>query len=178
MKRARPIAVKTVNKKAIILNSIFFIAAAVNLLNLWLFDGTIMHWKVVAAIYLLSGILYFPLHHFLKSGTSYGNFSCILFCIITGGSLITATFLGLNYLLKESSGSSEQLTIVRKSSIPGSRNNRSNRKPTFYVKVDGILKRFDFRPDRTEDVEKADSVDLYLSEGFLGYDIVDSIRLK
>lgn len=101
-----------------------------------------------------------PLSGLLQNICSWGFISCYL-------------FMATNYYLADNETRDLKLKIESKSSMSGSKGNRTKRKPLVTIDYFGLQKELVFRYEDTEKVENADEVSLTVKSGFFGFDILD-----
>jgi len=133
-------------------------------LVLWLTPGMVLtpifyRWLNQIDNMRLPWIPHFLLHYLLHT------------CII--GSVVTFSFMAINYYGADPNFTSERFEILEKSSLPGSKGHRNERLPTALINYHGLNKEIVFKYRDTERFRNATYVILYVKRGLLGYDILD-----
>ncbi|MBO6186504.1 MAG: hypothetical protein J6O88_17745 [Chryseobacterium sp.] len=107
------------------------------------------------------------------------TFNTIFFCVVVVGTNLTTLCLGLNLLFASQKTKVELFPIVRKTDIPGSKYNRSKRTPAIIFETKfNETKRVKFTIDHKAKIEKAKMIEVELSEGLFGFEIIKSTKLK
>lgn len=87
--------------------------------------------------------------------------------------------MGLNLLFASQKTMVESLPIVRKTDIPGTKYNRSKRTPAIIFETKfNETKRVEFTVNHKAQIEKAKMIEVELSEGLFGFEIIRSAKLK
>lgn len=166
-------------KNSIILNSILFGSLLLNLANLKFFEQTLIRIEYLVVFYLIGFLIYFLSKKKLSKISNWNNFNNIFFCVVVVGTNLTALCLGLNLLFASQKTKIELLPIVRKTDIPGSKYNRSKRTPAIIFETKfNETKRVKFTIDHKTQIEKSNMIELQLSEGLFGFEIIRSTKLK
>lgn len=166
-------------KNSIILNSILFGSLLLNLANLKFFEQTLIRIEYLIVFYLIGFLIYFLSKKKLSTISNWNNFNNIFFCIVVVGTNLTTLCLGLNLLFASQKTKVESLPIVRKTDIPGTKYNRSKRTPVIIFETKfNETKRVEFTVNHKAQIEKAKMIEVELSEGLLGFEIIRSTKLK
>lgn len=164
-------------KKAYILNSIFICAALLNLVNLKLYEISIIRLEVILCLY-ASGLIIFLFFRKSKLG-NWGNFSKMIFYLCVVGSISTVALLGINYLTSDKNTSSTSFEIIEKAEITGSKYFRSNTIPTAVIEIKkGFTKKISFKRTQRTDLYKSKEISLLLSKGIFNIDIIHEKKIK
>ena len=81
--------------------------------------------------------------------------------------------MAVNYYLADKTITEYKFEIKEKSSMPGFKGHRNERKPLVRIDYSNIEKELVFRYVDTEKVNKADRVTVMVRKGGLGFDILD-----
>lgn len=166
-------------KNSVILNSILFGSLLLNLANLKFFEQTLIRIEYLVVFYLIGLLAYFLSKKKLSTISNWNNFNILFFCVVVVGTNLTALCLGLNLLFASQKTKIELLPIVRKTDIPGSKYNRSKRTPAIIFETKfNETKRVKFTIDYKMQIEKAKMIEVELSEGLFGFEIIRSTKLK
>ncbi|WP_175621630.1 hypothetical protein [Chryseobacterium schmidteae] len=166
-------------KDSVILNSILFGSLLLNLANLKFFEQTLIRIEYLVVFYLIGLLAYFLSKKKLSTISNWNNFNILFFCVVVVGTNLTALCLGLNLLFASQKTMIELLPIVRKTDIPGSKYNRSKRTPAIIFETKfNETKRVKFTIDHKMQIEKAKMIEVELSEGLFGFEIIRSTKLK
>ncbi|SUX48662.1 hypothetical protein [Chryseobacterium indoltheticum] len=166
-------------KNSIILNSILFGSLLLNLVNLKFFEQTLIRIEYLLFFYLIGFLTYFLSKKKLSKISNWNNFNKAIFCIIVVGANLTALCLGLNLLFASQKTKIESFSILRKTNIPGGKYNRSKRTPAIIFETKfNDTKRLTFTIDYKKQIEKSSMIELELSEGLFGFEIIRSTKLR
>lgn len=166
-------------KNSIILNSILFGSLLLNLANLKFFEQTLIRIEYLVVFYLIGFLIYFLSKKKLSTISNWNNFNNIFFCVVVVGTNLTVLCLGLNLLFASQKTKVESFPIVRKTSIPGGKYNRSKRTLVIIFETKfNDTKRLTFTIDYKKQIEKSNMIELQLSEGLFGFEIIRSTKLK
>ena len=94
------------------------------------------------------------------------------------GFLACSTFMFTNYYLAESDLKQSTLKIVDKSSMTGSRGNRSKRKPLITIIYNGEKKELVFPNTYYDELGEFKTVSLQTRTGFLNFDVIENQELN
>ena len=167
------------NRNAIIFNLLFFSSFMLNLLNLKLYEKTIIRIEVIAIIYLLGILFFFIFKNKLKQLSPWNHFNNFVFSIFVIGSYLTLLLLGLNYYYASQKTELKTFEIVRKTEILGPKFNRSNKSPAAMIKIDkNNTKRIAFARNLKDKLDISDSLELSLSKGLFNFYIIRNKKLK
>ena len=111
------------------------------------------------------------------NGISLIFYSIIQF-ILSYGFIACSLFTLTNYYLADKESVKKSYLINERSSLPGRKYHRDERKPTFYIDYEGTKKELVFSHKYYDKIELYKSVEFEVREGFLGFDILKNKRLK
>ncbi len=167
------------NRTAIILNTILFASILLNLVNLGLFEKTLIRIEIIGLCYLVGWFVFIFVQRKLKEISPWDNFSNFFFCFLVVGSCLTFLILGTNYYFAEKQSVVRNYRILAKREISGPKYDRSNTSPSVNIAMTkNYSKRIDFKREFRSAMYEADSVVLTLSRGFLNFDIIRDKGLK
>jgi len=169
---------KSLKKSAIIWQILFFVGLFSQITAISLFRKTVIETTVSIGLYLIIGTL--GLLVFNKQLKVYaGNFFYrVVFSVVSFGGTFVALFLFLNLEYASEQISLEKYEILEKSSLPGSKHHRSERKPTVYIMLDGLKKEIVYPYSMTTKVDEAQYLMIKKSEGLFGFDVIRSKKLE
>ncbi len=140
---------------------------------------TIIDWKILFSLYIITGILSTFLNHaFLSKHYDTQKFiHHLIYNTLTFGGIILYSFLALNYYLSKDE-SSEFHFPIKKKSWTTEYNGKRNKKLAL-VTVDCFKqeKELFFEYSQIERINSADSVILKISKGALGIDVIDDYNV-
>src|SRR5690606_2012383 len=102
---------------------------------------------------------------FIQSTFSWG----FIFCSI---------FMLSNYYLASTDIKTKNYAIADRSSLPGRKYHREERKPTFKIDYNGKEKELVFHPKFYDKMDSYKNIELKVKEGFFGFDILISQTLN
>ena len=148
-----------------------------------IFQNTIIDLKILIGIILVVGIAAF-LTDFKNYGKTY-NYSGIglyfyssMHYICGFGFLACSVFMLTNFYLADTKPVKETYEIVERSSLPGRKHYRDERKPTFDINYKGKIKELVFPHKYYEKMEFYTSVELEVRKGYFGFDILENKKLN
>lgn len=98
-------------------------------------------------------------------------FAIIQYTVVWGFSLCSI-FMISNYYLANSKKQIKNFTIEERSSLPGRKGNRGNRKPTFIINYEGLKKELVFSSSYYSKIDEYTKVTLLTQNGLFGFDII------
>ena len=98
-------------------------------------------------------------------------FAIVQYTVVWGFS-ICSIFMISNYYLANSKKQIKNFTIEERSSLPGRKGNRGNRKPTFIINYEGLKKELVFSPSYYSKIDEYTEVTLLTQNGLFGFDII------
>lgn len=136
---------------------------------------TIIRTIIPVSIILSVGVLIFLFNknHFNKINNTRGVFFPLMQNITSWGFIACYLFMSTNYYLSDNELKELKFEIKSKSSMPGPKGRRDERKPLVTIDYFGFKKELVFSYEDTERIENADKVNLTVRKGLLGFDILD-----
>ncbi len=174
MKKLKP--EKDKNKKLwkVFYGLLFFIGLLLIVLEINLYRKTIIELYIPISIILATGFISFIIskNHFKHMYSFNGNFYPLIQNICSWGFIFCYLFMASNFYLSENKITEYQFQIKEKSSMPGRKYHRNERQPLVRIDYFNFEKELVFRFTDTDIVMKADSVNLKIKKGGLGFDIL------
>ena len=145
-----------------------------------IYRKTIIHTYIPISIILIVGFLsfYFNRQHYNETYNLTGNFFPIMQNLISWGFISGYIFMATNYYLADKKTSQYRFIIKEKSSIPGRRHHRDERKPLVTIDYFKFEKELVFPHTDSDKVDKAKSVVVTVRKGGLGFDILDDYKVS
>jgi hypothetical protein len=148
-----------------------------------IFRNTIIDLKILIGITLAVAIMTFLADFknyrrtYKYSGIGLYFYSSIHY--ICGFGFITCSlFMLTNYYMADSEPVKETYEIVERSSLPGRKYHRDERKPTFDINYNGKIKELVFPHKYYEKMEFYSTVELEVRKGYFGFDILENKKLN
>lgn len=153
----------------------FLLGLVLLLFEISIYRKTIIHIYIPISIILVVGFLtfYFNRPHYKKTYNLTGNFFPIMQNLISWGFISSYLFMATNYYLADTKTTQYRFIIKEKSSIPGRKHHRDERKPLVTIDYFKFEKNLVFPHADTDRVAKAKSVIVTVRKGSLGFDILD-----
>ena len=148
-----------------------------------IFRNTIIDLKILIGIILAVGLITF-LIDFKNYGKTYkysgiGLYFYSLMHYICGfGFIACSIFMLTNYYMADLEPIKETYEIVGRSSLPGRKYHRDERKPTFDINYNGKIKELVFPHKYYEEMESYSIVELEVRKGYFGFDILENRKLN
>ena len=98
-------------------------------------------------------------------------FATLQYTVVWGFSLCSI-FMISNYYLANSKKQIKNFTIEERSSLPGRKGDRGNRKPTFIINYEGLKKELVFSSSYYSKIDEYTEVTLLTQNGLFGFDII------
>lgn len=115
----------------------------------------------------------------LKEISPWNHINNFIFCLFVVGSYSTVLFLGSNYYFAEEATENKTYQIMRKTEILGPKYNRGKKTPAVIIKTEkNNTKRIEFNRNMKAKIDKADFLELELSNGLFNFDIIRRTKLK
>jgi hypothetical protein len=157
-----------------VLMVVFFAGLVLTILEIYLYRVTIVPWIVPFLIWLITGLALVPLIRtrlalYLKMDNLFYQ---IIYSVLGLGGVAMYLFIAVNYYTVSGPTSTHTFKIVGKSSMPGPKGSRSERRPLVHVHYFDREKELVFHFSDTKRVERADSVTIDVKTGGLGFDVV------
>jgi hypothetical protein len=148
-------------------------------LEIFIYRVTIIRTIIPITIILVVGItaFIFNRNHYKATYNVHGLFFPLMQNIVSWGFIACYLFMATNYYLAHNELKDLKFEIKSKSSMPGPKRRRDERKPFVTIDYFGFKKELVFNYEDTERVENADKINLTVREGLLGFDIVDHYDL-
>lgn len=158
----------------------FFLGLILIVFEISIYRKTIIDTYFPISIILVIGLFafYFNKQHYKKTYSLKGNFYPIMQNFISWGFISCYIFMAINYYLAENVTTNYRFKIKEKSSMPDSKNHRSEREPLVRFDYFNFEKELVFHFSDTEKVNSADSVKVFVRKGGLGFDILESYDIK
>ena len=171
-------------QKNLLYKTIFIIGLILMFFQVLIYRKTIIDWEILALICLTVGVLISFLNYkdFNKLFNYKNRYSLFFWTFIQNtaswGFIICSFFMFTNYYFAERISIKETFQIVEKSSMTGRKYHRNERKPIFRIKYNNKLKDLVFSHKYYEKMDFYTEVELEVRKGYLGYDILENIKLK
>ena len=148
-----------------------------------IYRNTIIDLVIPIGIILAVGIITFLLD-FKNYGKTYDYkgfglyFYSSMHYIFGYGFIVCSIFMLTNYYLADKESDKKNYNIVEKSSMPGSKHHREERKPLIRIDYDGEIKELVFNHQYYEKIDSFNNVELEVRKGFFGFDILENKKLN
>ncbi|MFD2562636.1 hypothetical protein [Aquimarina rubra] len=148
-----------------------------------LFRNTIIDVSILIGIIIVVGIITF-LVDFKNYGKTYKKKGIGLYFysgmqyILSYGFIACSIFIMTNFYMANSEPIKETYEIVKRSSLPGRKYHRDERKPTFDINYNGKIKELVFPHKYYEKMEFYTKVELEVRKGYFGFDILENKKLN
>ena len=148
-----------------------------------IFRNTIIDVSILIGIILVVGIITFCVD-FKNYGKTYKKkgiglyFYSGLQYLLSYGFIACSIFMLTNYYFAEKTPEKESFEIIERSSLPGRKYHRDERKPTFRINYDGKLKELVFNNEYYEKMNFYTNVELEVRKGYFGFDILENKKLN
>ncbi len=143
-----------------------------------LFRNTIIDYRILIVIVGLTGIIAFLIDfkNYRKTYNEYGKvtlkFYAVFQYVFSYGFIACSIFILLNFYLAKEIKVTKLYKIISRSSLPGRKYHRTERKPTFIIYYNGFRKELVFSNDYYEKMNFYNKIDFEVQKGFLGFDII------
>lgn len=143
--------------------------------EIFIYRKTIIDVYIPISIILIIGLFTFSFNrkHYKRTYLLTGNFFPLMQNLISWGFVSCYIFMATNFYLADKTITEYKFKIKEKSSMPGSKGHRNERKPLVRIDYFNFEKELVFRSTDAEKVDKADSVSLKVKKGGLGFDILE-----
>ncbi len=173
----------TQKQRKIFYSTIFFTGIILMVWQILIFRKTIIDLEILIGIIALTGFLAFlvDFENYKKTYNSTGksvDFNAFMYYFFGFGFIAASLFMLTNYYLADNKTVRKSFNIVKRTSIPGGKNNRSKRHPVFSINYNGKIKELVFFNEFYENMETYTNVDLVIKKGYFGYDIIESQTLE
>ncbi len=148
-----------------------------------IFRNTIIDLSFLIGIVFVIAIIAFLLDfkNFEKTHNYSGiglYFYASMYYICGFGFIVCSIFILTNYYMADSESVKETYEIVERSSTPGRRHYREERKPTFDINYKGKIKELVFPHKYYDKMNFYTKVELEVRKGYFGYDILENKKLN
>ncbi len=148
-------------------------------MNYKIYQNTIIRWEIISFFYLFGGFIFFIFINKLKKISTWNNITNFVFCIAVIGSFLTFSVLGMNFFFSNKLMIKENYKIQEKKQAIGPKYNRNKKSPIAIIEIkNSYQKEIKFELDQTENLKKANFVELDLSEGLFNFPIIRNKKLK
>ena len=173
----------TQKQRKIIYPTIFFLGAILMIFQIEIYRNTIIDLLIPIGIIIVVGIIAFILDFKnYKKTYEYSGFGLYLYSImhytIGLGFIICSIFMLTNYYMADSEPVQMTYEIVERSSLPGRKYHRDERKPTFKINYNGKTKELVFPHKYYKNMEFYSNVELEVKKGYFGFDILENKKLN
>lgn len=173
------------NKKhrKILYPTFFFIGLLLMAWQISIFRNTIIDKKILICIVLIIGITSYILDfNNYKKTYNYTGIPLHIYALMHyffGYGFIFCSLLVLtNYYLADKKTIKKEFNIIERTSLPGRKNHRSERKPTFTINYNGKNKELVFPHVFYKNMNFYTSVEFDVRKGYFGYEIIENKKLK
>ena len=148
-------------------------------MNLKIYERTIIQLKIIGFFYLIGVLIFFVLINKLKNLSPWNNFNNFIFYISVIGSFLSFLLLGLNYFFSSNEIKTENYRIQEKKEVMGPKYDRSKKSPLAVININNsFTKEIKFERNQIENWQKANFVELDLSNGLFNFQIIRNKKLK
>jgi hypothetical protein len=148
-----------------------------------IFRNTIIDYSILIGIILIIGVITFGLD-FKNYGKTYSYsgiglyFYSSMHYFFGYGFIVCSIFMLTNFYLADKNPIKKRFEIVERSSLPGSKHRREERKPTFRIIYKGKEKELVFQHKYFEKMKSYKNVELEIRKGYFGFDILENKKLN
>ncbi|MGR7814021.1 hypothetical protein [Lacinutrix undariae] len=174
----------TTKQKGLFYKIIFIFGLIAMIWQIHIYRQTVIPFIIPISIVLIMGLLttFLALNDFQKLFNYSRKMSLYFWAFIQSavswGFLACALFMLTNYYMAPAEAHKQTYKIIDRSSLPGRKHYRHERKPTFKINHNGQLKELVFAHKYYPKKDFYQSIDLTVKKGFLGYDILVEQNLK
>lgn len=173
----------TQKQRKIFYSTIFFTGIILMVWQILIFRKTIIDLEILIGIIFVFGFITFLIDFenykktYKYTGTSL-HFYALMHYFFGFGFIVSSLFMLTNFYLAENKTIKQRFDIVERTSIPGGKNNKSNRQPVFSINYNGKIKELVFYNEFYENMETYTNVDLVIKKGYFGFDIIESKSIE
>ena len=173
----------TIKQRKVFYPTILILGLFLMAWQITIFRNTIIDLKILIGIILIVGIVTFIID-FKNYGKTYKYsgirlyFYSSMHYLCGFGFMACSIFMLTNYYSANKTSVKETFKIIGRSSLPGSKYHRDERKPTFQIKYDGEIKELVFEHEYYEKMESFTNVELEVRKGYFGFDILENKKLN
>lgn len=161
---------------------IFFLGLILIIFEIEIFRNTIIDLNILISIITLSSLLFLLLD--LKNYERTYNYSgfqlyfySIINFIVGYGFIVCSIFMFTNYYFASDVIEDKEFKIIERSSLPGGKNSRDKRKPTFTINFEGQEKELVFKNEYYETMDNFGSIEISVQKGYFGFYILKNKKL-
>ena len=144
-----------------------------------IYERTIIQLEIIGFFYLIGVLIFFVLINKLENLSPWNNFNNFICCISVIGSFLSFLLLGLNYFFSSNEIKTENYRIQEKKEVMGPKYNRSKKSPLAVININNsFTKEIKFGRNQIENWQKANFVELDLSNGLFNFQIIRNKKLK
>jgi hypothetical protein len=161
---------------------IFFLGLILIIFEIEIFRNTIIDLNILMSLILLSGLLFllFDFKNYKKTYNYNGlklYFNSIINFIVGYGFTVCSIFMFTNYYFASDVIEDKEFKIIKRSSLPGGKNSRDKRKPTFTINFEGQEKELVFKNEYYETMDNFGSIEISVQKGYFGFYILKNKKL-
>jgi len=155
--------------------AILFIGLILAVFEVTIYQSTVINVFIPISITGFVGFIafWFNKNHYNKIYMLNGNFFPLLNNVFSWGFITCYIFMAVNYYFPDHEITIYKFPIVEKSSMSGGKGNREKRQPLVRIDYFGVEKELVFGYSNTHKVDKADSVQVTVRKGKLGFDVFE-----
>lgn len=174
----------TKKQRKILYTTLLILGLVLMLWQILIYRNTIINTGLLVAIVFVVGTICFILDykHYKKTYDTYSWFRVFFYgflqSTVSYGFMACSFFVLTNYYFADQEVIKKAYYITKRSSLPGSKGSRSERKPTFYINYDGIEKELVFSHEFYAERMKFEKVEFEVQKGYFGFDILLNKKLK
>lgn len=164
--------------KISLLDRLFLSAISLNFFSYFLFEKTLVELWTILGLFAIGAIIYYPIRK-IALLKHVGIIESMFYSIIICGSILTFSFLSLNYIF--SSNHTQVSSYKVKCKVQKLFPIEQQNKRAFLIKAEfnnGFYKRISLSKEFSEHTNHPDSLDFHLTPGLFGYQIIKKIELK
>ncbi|MBE7661495.1 hypothetical protein [Tenacibaculum finnmarkense] len=173
----------TKKQRKIFYPTIFILGLSLMAWQITIFRNTIIDLKILIGIILIVGITTFLVDYknygktYKYSGIGLYFYSSIHY-LCGFGFMACSIFILTNYYFADKTTVKKTYEIIERSSLPGEKYQRDERKPTFQINYDGKIKELVFNNEYYEKMDFFTNVELEVKKGYFGFDILENKKLN
>lgn len=171
----KPLSDNSYNSRKTFYFLIALIGIVLILFEIHIYRNTIIKAIIPFSIIFVVGLIVFIFDrkNYNKTYSISGSFFPLAQNMISWGFIVCYLFMAINYYLSDTNITVYHFAVKERSSLPGSRGNRSHTKPVVIVDYLGFDKELVFTYPDTKRVAEADSAIIKIRKGFFGFDVLD-----
>ena len=173
----------TKKQRKIFYLTIFILELFLMAWQITIFRNTIIDLKILIEIIFVVGIITFIVDYkncgktYKYSGIGLYFYSSMHY-LCGFGFMVCSIFMSTNYYFANKIPVKETFEIIERSSLPGRKYHRDERKPTFRINYDGKIKELVFNHKDYEKMDFFTNVELEVRKGYFGFDILENKKLN